>query len=179
MHQRRIIPVFLATLFLTCFLAFGVAFAQSPTVQTDKADYAPGETVVISGSGWSPGETVVLTLEESPLIDTHGPYSSIADADGNFTNADFAVNEEDRGVAFTLTATGQSSGWTAETRFTDSSSQITKIGFNGVNQPASFTVGCPNVTSSPLRVQSQNGGGTGEDVTDTGKIGRAACRGRV
>src|SRR5438094_1328428 len=44
------------------------------TVKTDKADYPPGTTVNITGSGWQPNEWVTLTLVESPLIDTHGPY---------------------------------------------------------------------------------------------------------
>jgi hypothetical protein len=56
------------------------AWAQSATVTTSKQDYVPGETVVISGSGYLPGETVTLTLQESPFIDTHGPYTSTADA---------------------------------------------------------------------------------------------------
>src|SRR5204863_6441433 len=50
------------------------------TVKTDKADYPPGTTVNITGSGWQPGEIVALTLVESPLIDTHGPYAVQADA---------------------------------------------------------------------------------------------------
>src|SRR5437016_12969402 len=36
--------------------------ASAATVATDKADYAPGETVVITGSGWEPGERIVLVL---------------------------------------------------------------------------------------------------------------------
>jgi hypothetical protein len=53
------------------------------TVQTDRSDYPPGTKVTISGSGWQPGETVKLQLVESPLFDTHGPYSVTADANGN------------------------------------------------------------------------------------------------
>jgi len=52
------------------------------TVKTDAADYPPGTTVNITGSGWQPGEAVSLTLVESPLIDTHGPYTVTADANG-------------------------------------------------------------------------------------------------
>src|SRR5207245_6942425 len=47
----------------------GTAMAQSATVMTDQADYAPGSIVTITGSGWQPGETVTLQLVESPLID--------------------------------------------------------------------------------------------------------------
>ena len=44
------------------------------TVKTDASDYPPGTTVNITGAGWKPNEYVQLTLVESPLVDTHGPY---------------------------------------------------------------------------------------------------------
>src|SRR5206468_11879053 len=56
-----------------------------------------------------------------PPIDTHGPFTSIADANGHFVNTDFTVNAQDVGVTFTVTATGQSSGLTASVQFTDDS----------------------------------------------------------
>ena len=31
---------------------------SGPSISTDRADYAPGDTVVLSGSGWLPGEHV-------------------------------------------------------------------------------------------------------------------------
>ena len=59
------------------------------TVKTDAADYPPGTTVNITGSGWQPGETVTLTLVESPLIDTHGPFTTVADGNGNISTFRF------------------------------------------------------------------------------------------
>src|SRR5919197_2971320 len=56
-------------------LASGVALAAfsahagAATVATDRSDYLPGQTVVISGSGWEPGETVVMVLQEDPPLD--------------------------------------------------------------------------------------------------------------
>jgi len=35
------------------------------TVTTDKPDYEPGETVVISGTGWTPSEAVALHIDDS------------------------------------------------------------------------------------------------------------------
>ena len=35
------------------------------TVTTDKADYAPGETVVISGTGWTANQEVALHIDDS------------------------------------------------------------------------------------------------------------------
>ena len=45
----------------------GTAMAQSATVMTDQADYAPGTIVTITGSGWQPGETVTA-LVKAPAI---------------------------------------------------------------------------------------------------------------
>ena len=52
-----------------------VSAAHSATVTTNKQDYVPGEIVVVTGSGYLAGETVTITLQESPPIDTHGPYA--------------------------------------------------------------------------------------------------------
>ena len=93
--------------------------ASAATVATDKADYAPGETVVITGSGWEPGDTVVLVLHEDPQLDPDLQLTAVADANGDFTNSDFIVDVFDIGVTFTLTATGDPSGLTADTTFTD------------------------------------------------------------
>src|SRR6059036_4343877 len=103
------------------FLAALSLPASAATVATDKADYAPGENVVITGSGWQPGETVVLILHEEPQLDPDLQLTAYADANGDFTNTDFSVDVFDIGVTFTLTATGLSSGLTAETTFTDAS----------------------------------------------------------
>ena len=141
--------------------------ASTATVTTDQTDYSPGETVVITGTNWQAGETVQLTLHR----DNEAPdtvLSAMADQDGNFSNFDYLVQDSDLDVTFLLTAVGQSSGFAAQTTFTDQSGLITQIGFNATNQPASFAVGVPNVASSPLRVQSRNGAGNGESVTGTG-----------
>jgi len=90
----------------------------SATVQTNKVDYMPGETVVITGSGWQAGETVALRIDES---DGDLPWisSATADASGNIFNNQFVIQTHDIGVTFILTATGQTSGATATTTFTD------------------------------------------------------------
>ena len=87
------------------------------TVQTDKADYQPGQTVTITGSGWQPGETVTLSFLESPLIDTHPQLTAVADGNGNFVNTQFSPDAHDLQILFYLTATGSVSQ--AQTVFTD------------------------------------------------------------
>jgi hypothetical protein len=89
------------------------------TVQTDKEDYAPGETVTITGSGWEPGETVSMKLHEDPLVHGDRTLSAVADADGKIFNNSFKPEEHDLGVRFVLDAVGLTSGRTAQTTFTD------------------------------------------------------------
>ena len=117
----RIAPALGAILILVGLLASSkVHMAQvstsSPTITTDKSDYAPGETVVMSGSGWIPGQPVALHIEES---DGDLPWDSSAtpDAAGNFSISEFVIQAHDIGVVFTLTAT--QGGVVATTQFTD------------------------------------------------------------
>lgn len=93
------------------------------TVKTDQVDYAPGTTVNISGAGWQPGETVALTLIESPLFDTHGPFTAVADSNGNIFNSQFATDSHDVGIRFYLTAAGSLSN--AQMTFTDGAANVT------------------------------------------------------
>jgi hypothetical protein len=89
------------------------------TIQSDQTDYPPGTAVTITGRGWQPGETVALTLVESPLVDTHGPFTVQADPNGNISNNSFVTDQHDASIRFYLTATGASSGFQAQTTFTD------------------------------------------------------------
>ena len=95
--------------------------ADGATVQTDKADYTPYENVIITGSGWQPHETVSLLLREDPPQLDHGDltYEAVADDSGNIRNDEFWTDYYDIGITFVLTATGQDSGLTAQTTFTD------------------------------------------------------------
>src|SRR5437660_457639 len=117
----RIAPALGVILILEGLLASSkVHMAQvstsSPAITTDKSDYAPGETVVMSGSGWIPGQPVALHLEES---DNDLPWDSSAtpDAAGNFSISEFVIQAHDIGVVFTLT--GTQGGVVATTQFTD------------------------------------------------------------
>src|SRR5207302_9229378 len=113
------------------------------TVKTDAADYPPGTTVKITGSGWQPGETVTLTLVESPLIDTHGPYPVVADAFGNVSDSSFVTDTHDINVKFSLTASGSQSQ--AQNTFTDANNPTDGDGGMTVNQS---TVGAGSTGSS-------------------------------
>ncbi len=123
--------------------------AQSATVMTDQADYAPGTIVTITGSGWQPGETVTLSLVESPLVDTHPDLTAVADADGNIVNNQFSPDSHDLAITFTLTATGNSSGLQAQTTFTDNKNVT--VAFAGI--------GSGSVTSNPAGIICADTGG--------------------
>jgi len=49
----------------------------------------------ITGSGWQPGEAVSLTLVESPLIDTHGPYTVHRRCQRNISDSSFTTDIHD------------------------------------------------------------------------------------
>ncbi len=100
-------------------------------VTTNQTDYYPGETVVINGSGFLPGEQITLVLEvqkDGVKIQNDIILHSQADENGNFQNSDLVVDSSHLGATFLLTATGETSGYTAQTTFTDSP----KIGSVGV-----------------------------------------------
>jgi hypothetical protein len=131
-------PEFALRLLLALALQ-GVAMAQTPTVMTDQADYAPGTIVTITGSGWQPGETVTLNLVESPLVDTHPDLFATADANGNIFNNQFSPDSHDINITFTLTASGQGSGLQAQTEFTDATN-LKSVTLGG-QSPASIIPG--------------------------------------
>src|SRR5438874_3756592 len=120
-HARRSAALRAGLLTLASVIAMAAlsTYARAATVATDQPDYHPGQTVTITGGGWEPGETVDMVLHEDPPLDPDLELTSVADANGDFANTDFTVDVFDIGVTFTLTATGLSSGQTAETTFTD------------------------------------------------------------
>src|SRR5712692_2831113 len=62
------------------------------TVQTRKAEYTPGQTVIITGSGWQPGEMVSLSLHEdvNPPFHADRTLTAVADSSGNIFNNQFS-----------------------------------------------------------------------------------------
>ena len=86
-------------------------------VTTDRTDYQPGETVIISGTGFLAGENIKLEVTRETVH--YRALSASADEYGNFSNKELVINEDDRGASFTVTATGETSGYSAQSRFTD------------------------------------------------------------
>jgi hypothetical protein len=113
--------------FLVMTLSFGLFGAgqvlgqdTQPTVTTDKSDYQPGDTVLITGSGWQPGEVVEMSIREIPTHHSNILISTTADAEGNISTKDFVTQQHHVGKSLFVTASG-SQGSFAETHFTDAS----------------------------------------------------------
>jgi hypothetical protein len=142
-----------AVALLVALALAGTAMAQSATVMTDRADYAPGEIVTITGSGWQPGETVTLSFVESPLLDTHPDLTAVADGNGNIFNNQFSPDEHDVNISFTLTATAGTSGLQAQTTFTDA---ITLDSVTVGSQVGTVTTGIAGSASYAVCVDGNN-----------------------
>jgi hypothetical protein len=104
-----------------------------PSVTTNKADYAPGETVLITGVGFGANDVVTLQVTdtgpalkvtgtnpafESALASGYGTWTVNADSSGAFT-ASWLVGVESLNRQLLLTASGSPSGLSASTTFTD------------------------------------------------------------
>jgi hypothetical protein len=102
------------------FDELGAGF-NGPSISSDKADYAPGETVVLSGSGWLPGEHVHITVNDD-VGQTWIRESDVnADAGGSLSD-EFQL--PDSFIArYAVTAVGDASG-TATTTFTDGNLKV-------------------------------------------------------
>ena len=98
--------------------SFAVVASSSASITTDKMDYGPGETVMITGRGFQPGETVRLKIHEDPHTPQERGFDVVADADGNF-DGEYLVQDYDLNMKFIVGARGLSSGSTAQTTFTD------------------------------------------------------------
>ena len=90
-------------------------------MRTDKADYQPGETVVITGRGFAPDEPVkVLVTHADGRTDGNGhePFYATADGAGNVT-ATWFVNHDALGFKFLVSAKGETSGVGGSVTFWD------------------------------------------------------------
>ncbi|HEY8562282.1 MAG TPA: PxKF domain-containing protein [Pyrinomonadaceae bacterium] len=87
------------------------------TVTTDRTDYKPGETVVITGSAFTVYEPVTLKIEREGV--EAATFQANADENGNFINRQFVIGANDVGASFVVKATGATSGKTAQSNFTD------------------------------------------------------------
>jgi len=121
----RLVAVLAAVAVVGVLGSVRIAFAADgpPTLVSDKADYPPGGTVVLTGENWAPGEQIHITANDdagqtwSLSSGSNGaPADPVAGADGAIT---YTFQLPAWFVAtYTATATGASG--TASVTFTDS-----------------------------------------------------------
>ena len=106
----------------TATLADPMVVVASPQVRTDLADYAPGDTVIISGSGFDANESVTLLVahaDDTPVGgEGHEPFFTTTDGNGEFTATWYVHPDDSADSEFLLTADCEH-GLHAETTFTD------------------------------------------------------------
>src|SRR5215207_3682661 len=120
----------------------------APTIQSDKADYAPGELVTLTGSGWKPGESVNIKVNDTYGVTLSRNVDVTANANGEITDS---FNLPNSFVSdYDVTATGAQSG-TATTTFTDGNlasasgkvtDSATNAGISGATVTCDTTTGC-------------------------------------
>ncbi|WP_205510691.1 MBG domain-containing protein [Longitalea arenae] len=126
-----------------------VGQTTNATVYTDKADYQPGEVVIIEGDGWLPGEPVKLDIDHSTVTHGNTVLYATADANGHIRNEQYIIQPFHLGESFVLTATGMVSAQTAKTTFTDAELFSATISPTTGNSGASisYTIRVTNLSS--------------------------------
>jgi hypothetical protein len=110
-------------------LAQDTGTPAAPTIQSDKADYAPGELVTLTGSGWQAGESVNIVVNDDVGQTWNRNVNVIADPSGNISDS---FNLPDWFVAtYTVTATGSSG--TVTTSFTDGNVRVQLSGVSSAS----------------------------------------------
>jgi hypothetical protein len=105
---------FTIALFLTLILISLSSAHATASVQTDKSDYSPGDTVTIYGSGFAAGATVTVTVVRPDGSTNPPPWTVTADSSGEFTTT-YQLD----GIIGTYTVTATDETNTATTTFTD------------------------------------------------------------
>jgi hypothetical protein len=106
--------------------------AAAPTIQSDKADYFPGERVTLTGTNWLPDDSVHIVVNDDANQSWKRDVHVQADATGNVVDV---FNLPDWFVAlYSVTATG-SDGRVATTTFTDAPPKITAKNHEGQEKP--------------------------------------------
>ena len=103
-------------------LLFTIAAGQAATLVTDKDDYRPGATAIITGDGFQGNETVQLQVVHADgTPDTgedHEPWQVTA-TNGHFVTTWSVCTDDCVGSLLQVTAIGLSSSLTAQAFFTD------------------------------------------------------------
>ena len=128
-HLNPARNIFYFSLLLLFSAYLNTAFAQ--TLTSDKNDYPPGDTAILTGSGFSFGEPVTLQVLHNDMmggidsIEAHQPWEVISDSLGNFTTIWYVYPDGDQdGASLVAIADGQTSNMHAEAFFTDAAGPV-------------------------------------------------------
>jgi hypothetical protein len=137
--------------------------SSSPTITSDKADYAPGELVTLTGSGWQADELVHINVNDDQGKTWSRDVDVTADQNGEITDS---FNLPDWFVAtYQVTATGGQSG-TATTSYTDGNVTVQTSG--------------PTVTLTNEKWSSSNcSGAAGSNRTAQGTVSISPSSGQI
>ena len=129
-RSHKLLALCVALAFASAALALGFAVTADaqesggnaqPTISSDKADYPPGGTVVLTGSNWQPGESVNIFVNDDAGKTWSRDVDVTADENGNirdeFQLPSWFVAQ------YSVKATGAQSG-EATTSFTDAAAQL-------------------------------------------------------
>ncbi|HXF72860.1 MAG TPA: Ig-like domain-containing protein, partial [Actinomycetota bacterium] len=113
-----------------------VDWGHPPTIASDKPDYAPGDTVILTGEYWQPGEVVHIRVNDDQSQSWRRDVDVTATEEGKIRD-EFQLPTWFV-ATYTVTATGPLSG-TANTTFTDASLRVHR-GPTGNPPNITFTV---------------------------------------
>ena len=156
----------------------------SPTISSDKADYAPGETVVLTGDNWLPGEHVHIRVNDSVGQTWFRESDVNADSSGSIRD-EFQL--PDSFIAeYAVTAVGDASG-TATTTFTDGNVKVASannrhFGFTATPYTTTNCTGTGGTTSTftaDANGTNAAAGGNTESVLITANLNACSPEGSV
>ena len=153
-----------------------------PSISSDKVDYAPGGTVVLTGSGWASGESVRIFVNDDVGQSWSNTIDVVADVAGTFTTQfqlpDWFV------AAYKVTATGAFGG-TASTGFTDANANITSPAGRRIPTSATQSVAAGTSFDFAVTYVKNTPGGNDPELTtpflitnkSTGSLAGQTCGG--
>lgn len=138
---------------LFAIVTFGVLVAHEATLTSDRDDYLPGETAVLTGTGFEPGELVDLSISIEDLVSGEhvGDYAFTqinADQQGGFV-VDYLVPQEASDKQIIAVALGMTSGRAATATFWDGNIGVHNVNFAATGLPSATSVAVSGNAPTP------------------------------
>ena len=112
---------------------------SAPTISSDKLDYPPGGTVLLTGTGWSGDSTVHIFVNDTIKQSWNRDVHVNVDADGNIS--DLFQLPSSFISDYDVTATGDTTGRMVTTTFTDSAANLDQCTNGKVATPEAMQEG--------------------------------------